>query len=81
MNKQTNKQTKIGKGVFPSLTTPRQHEGDQQRARANQPIAAVVYVVFGFLLLISKHNEVAMLRRHEHCPGGPIKLSQRTKNK
>jgi hypothetical protein len=40
---------------------PRQHEGDQQRATAHQPMAAVVYLVLGFLFLVSKHNEVAML--------------------
>jgi hypothetical protein len=27
--------------------------------------AAAVHLVLGFLVLVSKHNEVAMLRRHE----------------
>jgi hypothetical protein len=66
--------TKIGKRVFPSLTTPRQHEGDQQRTMAHQPMAAVVHFVLGFLVLVSKHNEVAMVRRHERCYGGRMKL-------
>jgi hypothetical protein len=39
-------------------------------------MAAVVYLVLGFLLLVSKHNEVAMSRRHERRPGGPIQYSR-----
>jgi hypothetical protein len=61
--------TKIGKRVFPSLTTPRQYEGDQQHAIAHQPMAAVVHLVLGFLVVV-----VAMVRRHKRRHGGPIKL-------
>jgi hypothetical protein len=57
--------TKIGKEVFQSLTTPRQHKRDQQRAMTHQLMAAVVHSVLGFLVLVSNHNEVAMLHRHE----------------
>jgi hypothetical protein len=57
--------TKIGKGVFQSLTIPRQHERDQQRAMAHQSMAAVVHSVLGFLIFVSNHNEVAMLCRHD----------------
>jgi hypothetical protein len=60
-------------GDFPSSTTPRLHEGDQQRAMGLWLMAAVVYLVLGFLLLVSEHNEVAMSCRHKRRPGGPIK--------
>ena len=43
---------------------------------ADQAMAAVDYLVLGFLLLGSRHNEVAMSRRHERRPGGPIKYSR-----
>jgi hypothetical protein len=43
---------------------------------ADQAMAAVDYLVLGFLLLGSTHNEVAMSRRHERRPGGPIKYSR-----
>jgi hypothetical protein len=43
---------------------------------ADQAIAAVDYLALGFLLLGSRHNEVAMSRRHERRPGGPIKYSR-----
>jgi hypothetical protein len=43
---------------------------------ADQVMAAVDYLVLGFLLLGSRHNEVAMSRRHERRPGGPIKYSR-----
>jgi hypothetical protein len=40
---------------------------------AHQPMAAVAYFVLGFLVFVSKHNEVAMVRRHERRHGEPIK--------
>ena len=43
---------------------------------ADQAMSAVDYLVLGFLLLGSRHNEVAMSRRHERRPGGPIKYSR-----
>jgi hypothetical protein len=39
-------------------------------------MAAVDHLVLGLLLLVSRHNEVAMSRRHERRPGGPIKYSR-----
>jgi hypothetical protein len=40
---------------------------------AHQPMAAVVHLVLGFLVLVSKNNEVAMVCHHERRHGGPIK--------